>query len=262
MFLPGTNGLRRRHVVSLRRDNTTLWGARKGVSIHGLSLRGTGRKLQTGERTNFDPKAAKQRTGSTCARRRGIAGALRVGAHTATPPCNTCPPGAMLALHASLSIRRTRPTAMNLTTFPYRTPSTRLSPTRAACFIAWFMVAFYVLASGRGLVPGLCATQAAMDAQCAVDGRVALLSNPAAGCCPKPVEPAPDACHPGDNKRPITPEESHCAFCNLVIGLADAPIALALLSLPPPAYAESIPLESWVAQEVTRSNAPSRAPPA
>ena len=142
----------------------------------------------------------------------------------------------------------------------YRSAVPRPAVTRMACAVAWFMVAFYVLASGRALVPGLCATQAAMDAQCAIPAGGAVLSSASRGCCPAP--PKPETCCPDGEKHPVTPEESHCAFCNLVIGLAEAPSGLVLPAPAPPKFADHVPLAFQVAQEVAKGAAPNRAPPA
>jgi len=64
---------------------------------------------------------------------------------------------------------------------------------------AVLMTAFYVLAISRGLIPGLCATQAALDAP------VANLEM-SSGCCSRGDDGVPGVADTG----------THCAFCTLV----------------------------------------------
>jgi len=124
--------------------------------------------------------------------------------------------------------------------------------------IAWGIVAFYVLASARALVPGLCATQAAMDAQCHVEAGETVLKRVSGSCCPVPVEQDSS----GDENAPVTPAESHCAFCNLLIAHTDPPFAFVMDTVPEPAHAAQVLLSFQVAQEAPFAAAPNRAPPA
>lgn len=124
--------------------------------------------------------------------------------------------------------------------------------------VAWGIVAFYVLASARALVPGLCATQAAMDAaQCHVEAGETIVKRVSGSCCPVPVEDSA----PGEEKAPVTPAESHCAFCNLLIAHTDPPFAFVMDTLPDAAYAAQVLLSFQVAQEAPFAAAPNRAPP-
>jgi len=83
--------------------------------------------------------------------------------------------------------------------------------------IAVFLTAYCVLASGRALVPGLCATLADLNAE-------------ADACC----QPKPSCCHDDTDAAgaaAITTAPHPCAFCNLVHTAAH-PIALAKCSAP------------------------------
>ena len=76
-----------------------------------------------------------------------------------------------------------------------------------------FMLAFYALAVCRGLIPGLCATQNALDAR---------LHQAADGCCPSAVSPA------GAYDALVADTDPHpdCAFCSLItttVRSAEAP---------------------------------------
>jgi len=68
--------------------------------------------------------------------------------------------------------------------------------------IAVALTAYCVLASGRAMVPGLCATLADLDAK------------GASACC----KPVPSCCHTAEHDRAFTiSAQSHaCAFCQLV----------------------------------------------
>ena len=119
------------------------------------------------------------------------------------------------------------------------------------------LVLFYLLASARALVPGLCATQAAMDAQCAMPGEPR--ASAAIHCCPT-TSPASES--GPDTPQPVTPAESGCAFCNLLIAPTDAPQLLILPAPAPPQFAGRIPLAMQWSQDAPRADAPNRAPPA
>lgn len=123
-------------------------------------------------------------------------------------------------------------------------------------YVSWALVLFYLLASARAFLPGLCATQAAMDAQCAMPGE----STATAIHCCSTSSPTPES--GPDSPRPVTPAESGCAFCNLLIAPTDAPQHLILPAPAPPQFAVRIPLAMQCAQGAPRANAPNRAPPA
>lgn len=125
--------------------------------------------------------------------------------------------------------------------------------------LAWALVLFYVLASVRALIPGLCATQVAMDNQCPVERGAPQLIGNTIRCC---TSPAARTTPEDGEKRPITPAESHCAFCNLIIGLTDPPEPFILPVPTSPQYAERIPLTVQRAQEIPWGVAPNRGPPA
>ncbi|MBX3177652.1 MAG: hypothetical protein KF886_09845 [Candidatus Hydrogenedentes bacterium] len=142
----------------------------------------------------------------------------------------------------------------------YNTSRTVSGVRRGAC-AAWgvsgFLVLFYILASCRALIPGLCATQAAMDAHCGPTG--GSTPAPAGICCYMPPDddgssaPAPD---------PVTPEQSRCAFCNLLIAKTDPPLFFTA-PLPAPAhFAGAIPVAEQFVGAFSRGAAPNRAPPA
>ena len=124
---------------------------------------------------------------------------------------------------------------------------------------SWALVLFYLLAAGRAFVPGLCATQAAMDAQCGAPGETGARIGAAIHCCPAPPE-GPES--GSDAPQPVTPAESGCAFCNLLIAPADGPQGLVLPAPAPPQFAGRIPLAMQWPGESPRSAAPNRAPPA
>ena len=120
--------------------------------------------------------------------------------------------------------------------------------THVGLVVLWSLVAFYILASARALIPGLCATQAAMDAQCHVAET--------GSCCATTEEPAesqPDA--------PVTPAESGCAFCNLLIAHTDPPLLLSAVLLPTPAPPAYLPESEQRTEDAPRADAPNRAPP-
>jgi hypothetical protein len=86
-----------------------------------------------------------------------------------------------------------------------------LKHTRRTRTLAMFFIALYALASGRSLVPGMCATQAALDREAA--------SIAAAYCC---ARPAPFQPHHDENstQRPIP--ETRCALCQLALAACTA----------------------------------------
>ncbi|MBL7647214.1 MAG: hypothetical protein JNK74_13585 [Candidatus Hydrogenedentes bacterium] len=137
-------------------------------------------------------------------------------------------------------------------------------PTRRSgwgtALVVWALVAFYLLASARAFVPGLCATQAAIDAQCHTPQGAATISPARRSCCAAKVPATTESC-PTDEREPITPSESGCAFCNLLIAHTDPPFAFVMAALPEPAHARPLPLLVQVAPEAPLAAAPNRAPP-
>jgi len=141
---------------------------------------------------------------------------------------------------------------------PYGIHARRHAPTRRTAAVAWFLVAFYVVASGRALLPGLCATQTAMDERCALPANGAALSVSATVCCPsqRPATGTPT------DEAPVTPAESKCPFCNLLLAKTDPPLGSAAADLRGPAHVAPLPFGGQVAQEAPFAAAPNRAPPA
>ncbi len=87
-----------------------------------------------------------------------------------------------------------------------------------------FMLAFYALAVCRGLIPGLCATQNALDARFCPAPESA--EKDAASCCARAPMPAgaEAVLNPGAHGH------TDCAFCSLItttVRPAEAPMALA-----------------------------------
>jgi len=133
----------------------------------------------------------------------------------------------------------------------------------SACWMRWTvsagLVLFYLLASARALIPGLCATQSANDAQCGAPLGKDAISSTAHHCCPTPAAESDD--DDGD-RRPVTPAESHCAFCNLLIAHIEPSIAVDLPTPSPWRFPDQIPLVAQLAQTVDFGATPNRAPPA
>ena len=153
-----------------------------------------------------------------------------------------------------------RPLLVNfLSTSPERNDTAAPRASRWCTSVALGLVLFYVLASVRALIPGLCATQVAMDNQCPIERGAPQLIGNTISCC---TSPASRTIPEDGEKRPITPAESHCAFCNLIIGLTDPPERLVLPLPASPQYAERIPLTVQRAQEILWGVAPNRGPPA
>lgn len=125
--------------------------------------------------------------------------------------------------------------------------------------VSWFLVLFYLVASCRAFLPGICATQNAMDARNEAEP-CEQLSTGLPSCC------AARLAHPstGDDSddAPVTPQDAHCPFCTLVMSAApvpchvEAPVPLQPLFTPPLALAS---LES---QDAPRGAFQNRAPPA
>ena len=128
-------------------------------------------------------------------------------------------------------------------------------PSRAVIAFAWFLVAFYLLSSGRALVPGLCATQKMLDAQrdvptCTVSARSIR------SCC------VPSSTAPSDSEGvPTAPMESGCAFCKLLQSVAPIPPGLSLPPLVALAFRVPVARDGQMAQEGAPGDIQNRAPP-
>jgi hypothetical protein len=110
--------------------------------------------------------------------------------------------------------------------------------------LAVLLTAYCVLASGRALVPGLCATLADLDRE---------------SCC----NPVPTCCEGGAVPQiPHMKSAAHdCAFCNLVHTAAQ-PIALA--AIPAPALSTSLQLaahDAYIPDPTSAGFFNRRAPP-
>lgn len=77
---------------------------------------------------------------------------------------------------------------------------------RRTRILAVGFVLLYALASGRSLIPGMCATQSAMNAEGA--------SFASAECCARPEAPFSNHNSDGD---PNSANQSRCAFCQLAL---------------------------------------------
>ena len=113
----------------------------------------------------------------------------------------------------------------------YRFSTHARSWPRAHGSICWLLVLFYLVASGRALIPGLCATLNAARAD-AKAARCDALANGDPSCCSQRAL----AQRIGD-KQPVRPRQTrecgHCAFCSLVT--SPAPGAPCIVQLPVPA---------------------------
>ena len=76
--------------------------------------------------------------------------------------------------------------------------------------LAMFFIALYALASGRSLVPGLCATQSALDREAA--------SIAAAFCCADSMPHRTE--NDGSSSRPVP--KTLCTFCKLALAICVA----------------------------------------
>lgn len=143
----------------------------------------------------------------------------------------------------------------------HRSSTPRIFQTRSRAFwlASWFLVALYLVASGRAFIPGICATQRAMDAQCAQDSGAPSI-HALRSCC---SVPAP-AAHQGEkgSKRPVTPAESGCALCKLVSSVAPLSITVALAMPPEAAHASPQAQVAQLASAAVRGAAHKRGPPA
>jgi len=100
---------------------------------------------------------------------------------------------------------------------------------RGRQLLALGLIAFYLLASARAFVPGMCATLVAAQAQLERDAGRATESRDA--CCSMPRA---EHTREQDAPTPVSPVASGCPFCSLVQALAPLP---AYVQLPLPAVA-------------------------
>ena len=98
--------------------------------------------------------------------------------------------------------------------------------------VAWLLVVFYLVASGRAFVPGICATQRAMDAQQARESGAPSI-HALRACCVLP--PSKD----GESRVPVAPDDSGCALCKLVSSVA--PLVVTVHVPPPPVHEYAAP---------------------
>lgn len=128
-------------------------------------------------------------------------------------------------------------------------------PTRAVVLFAWFLVAFYLLSSGRALIPGLCATQRMLDAQRDVPSCTVSAQRIRACCIP----PATSESDPENS--PAIPTESGCAFCKLLQSVAPVPPGLSLPPLAALAFRVPVAREAQRAHDGAPGDIQNRAPP-
>lgn len=103
---------------------------------------------------------------------------------------------------------------------------------------SWLLVGLYLVASGRAFIPGICATQRAMDAQCAASSDGPSMQGLRA-CCAMPSG------EDGESDTPVAPGDSGCALCKLVS--SSAPLA-ATVFVPVPPEPEYGPPQTRIAQ--------------
>ena len=84
--------------------------------------------------------------------------------------------------------------------------------------LALFFVVLYILASVRGLVPGLCLNLVAPDALASYIAESDCVQTDAGSCCAK-VESDETGSPDGTPKAP-----KRCPFCRLALGLSETPI--------------------------------------
>ena len=109
---------------------------------------------------------------------------------------------------------------------------------RTFWLLSWFLVTLYLVASGRAFIPGICATQRALDAQQVSDSGAPSI-HALRACCVFPR--AKDR----ESGVPVAPRESGCALCTLV----SSPVPLvATVFLPVPPKSEFAALQAEDAQ--------------
>ncbi|MBI1320266.1 MAG: hypothetical protein GC168_15170 [Candidatus Hydrogenedens sp.] len=120
--------------------------------------------------------------------------------------------------------------------------------------LAVLMAVFCVLASGRALVPGMCATQRALEENAAVRAAASCCSVQPASCCSK--APAPPA---GGTR---APGETNCAFCHLAKAVAENPAPVFFPAPPQSPAAEPLAFASIARAQERDHHVDGRAPPA
>lgn len=124
---------------------------------------------------------------------------------------------------------------------------------------SWFLVIFYLVASGRAFIPGICATQRALEAQC-VETSGAPTMHALRACCVLP--PAPSKEGKGGSHQPVTPDESGCALCKIVTTMAPLVATVVLPDPPRPEYNSPQALAHQRAESLAHGALQTRAPPA
>lgn len=141
----------------------------------------------------------------------------------------------------------------------FSTPRIFQTRSRAFWFVSWFLVAFYLVASGRAFIPGICATQRAMDAQCAANSECTSI-HALHSCCSMPAPTAPQG--EKGSKRPVTPAESGCALCKLVSSVAPLSVTVTLDAPLEAGHASPPAVAAQLASTALLGAAHKRGPPA
>ena len=110
------------------------------------------------------------------------------------------------------------------------TPASLQRRSRTFWVASWLMVVLYLVASGRAFIPGICATQRALDAQCAAESSETSM-HAIRACCVLP--PTKD----GASDTPVAPGESGCALCKLVSSVAPLAATVHVPVPPEPEFA-------------------------
>ncbi|MBL7647578.1 MAG: hypothetical protein JNK74_15435 [Candidatus Hydrogenedentes bacterium] len=133
------------------------------------------------------------------------------------------------------------------------TPASLQRRSRTFWVASWLLVVLYLVASGRAFIPGICATQRALDAQCAAASSGTSM-HAIRACCAMP--PAKD----GESDAPVAPGDSGCALCKLVSSVA--PLAATVhVPVPPepkftPPQTRSAQLDSALVDSIFQTRAP------
>lgn len=109
------------------------------------------------------------------------------------------------------------------------TPASLQRRSRTFWVASWLLVVLYLVASGRAFIPGICATQRALDAQCAAESNGTSM-HALRACCALP--PAKD----GESDAPVAPGDSGCALCKLVSSVAPLAATVHLPAPPEPEF--------------------------
>jgi hypothetical protein len=119
---------------------------------------------------------------------------------------------------------------------------------------SWLLVVLYLVASGRAFIPGICATQRALDAQCAADSGSPSI-HALRACCVLP--PTRD----GESDAPVAPGDSGCALCKLVSSVAPLAATVHVPAPPEPEFAAPQARPAQLASALVASTFQTRAPP-